>query len=374
MAEDYYSILGVERSASGDEVKKAYRKLAMKFHPDRNPDNKDAEEKFKEINAAYEVLSDEKKRRQYDQMGHQMYTQGGRGGSSGMSAEDIFASVFGGEGGDFFSSFFGGGGGRSRNAASRGDDLLYEMEIPFEEAIFGVDKEITIPRSETCTRCNGSGAEPGSSRKTCSYCGGHGQVAMTQGFFSIRQTCSHCRGAGTILEHPCKDCHGAGTLRKSKKLKITIPPGVDNGSRLRVSGEGNAGERGGPSGDLYVSLRIRNHEIFVRENLDLYCDVPVDFPLAALGGTIDVPTISGKENLKVPAGIQTGTKLRLKGKGVPSLNGRGRGDQYIRIIVEVPTNLNSEQKKKLKEFADSCTAAVNPRTQSFLDKAKKFFM
>lgn len=374
MAEDYYSILGVERNASGDEVKKAYRKLAMKFHPDRNPDNKDAEEKFKEINAAYEVLSDEKKRRQYDQMGHQMYTQGGRGGASGMSAEDIFASVFGGEGGDFFSSFFGGGGGRSRNAASRGDDLLYEMEIPFEEAIFGADKEITIPRSETCTRCNGSGAEPGSSRKTCSYCGGHGQVAMTQGFFSIRQTCSHCRGAGTILEHPCQDCHGAGTLRKSKKLKITIPPGVDNGSRLRVSGEGNAGERGGPSGDLYVSLRIRNHEIFVRENLDLYCDVPVDFPLAALGGTIDVPTISGKENLKVPSGIQTGTKLRLKGKGVPSLNGRGRGDQYIRIIVEVPTNLNSEQKKKLKEFADSCTPAVNPRAQSFLDKAKKFFL
>jgi molecular chaperone DnaJ len=302
-----------------------------------------------------------------------MYTQGGRGGS-GMSPEDIFASVFGGDGGDFFSSFFGGGrGGRhTRNVATRGDDLLYEMEIPFAEAIFGAEKEITIPRSETCTRCNGDGAEPGSSRKTCSYCGGHGQVAMTQGFFSIRQTCSHCRGAGTILENPCKDCRGTGTLRKSKKLTITIPPGVDNGSRLRVAGEGNAGERGGPSGDLYVSLRIRQHEIFVRENLDLYCDVPIDFPLATLGGTIEVPTISGKESLKVPAGVQTGTKLRLKGKGVPSLSGHGRGDQYIRIIVEVPTNLNSEQKKKLKEFADSCTPSINPKVQAFSAKAKKY--
>ena len=195
---------------------------------------------------------------------------------------------------------------------------------------------------------------------------------MTQGFFSIRQTCSHCRGAGTILENPCKDCRGAGTLRKSKKLKITIPPGVDNGSRLRVAGEGNAGERGGPSGDLYVSLRIRKHEIFVREDLDLYCDVPIDFPLAALGGTIEVPTISGKESLKVPAGVQTGTKLRLKGKGVPSLSGHGRGDQYIRIIVEVPTNLNSEQKKKLKEFGDSCTPSIHPKVQAFQNKAKKY--
>jgi molecular chaperone DnaJ len=372
MAEDYYSILGVERAASGDEVKKAYRKLAMKFHPDRNPDNKEAEEKFKEINAAYEVLSDEKKRRQYDQMGHQRYTQNGRG-AGGMSAEDIFASVFGGDGGDFFSSFFGGGGRRSQNAPSRGEDLLYEMEILFGEAIFGVEREITIPRSETCSRCDGNGAEPGSSRKTCSYCGGHGQVAMTQGFFSIRQTCSHCRGAGTILEKPCRDCLGAGSQRKSKKLKITIPPGVDTGSRLRVSGEGNAGERGGPSGDLYVSLRIKPHDFFVRENLDLHCNVTVDFPLATLGGSIEVPTIYGKENLKVPAGIQSGTRLRLRNKGVPALNGGGRGDQYIRVSVEVPTNLNAAQKKKLKEFADSYTPNIGPKVQSFKEKIKRIF-
>ena len=372
MAEDYYSILGVERGASGDEVKKAYRKLAMKFHPDRNPDNPEAEEKFKEINAAYEVLSDEKKRHQYDQLGHHRYTQNGRGGG-GMSAEDIFASVFGGDGGDFFSSFFGGGGRRGLNAPSRGEDLLYEMRISFGEAIFGTEKVISIPRSETCSRCQGNGAEPGSSRKTCSYCGGHGQVAMTQGFFSIRQTCSHCRGAGSILEKPCHDCQGVGSQRKSKKLTITIPPGVDNGSRLRVSGEGNAGERGGPSGDLYVSLHIAPHELFVREDLDLYCDVTIDFPLATLGGSIDVPTIYGKESLKVPAGVQSGARLRLRNKGVPALSGGRRGDHYFRIIVEVPTNLSSAQKKKLKEFADSYTPNISPKVQSFKEKAKKIF-
>ena len=373
MSEDFYTTLGLARNASPDDIKKAYRKLAMKFHPDRNPDNKEAEEKFKQINAAYEVLSDEKKRRQYDQMGHQMYTQSGRGGG-GMSAEDIFASVFGGDGGDFFSSFFGGGSRRSRNAPSRGQDLLYEMEIAFEEAVFGAEKELLIPRSETCARCSGSGAEPGNARKTCPHCGGQGEVSIQQGFFSIRQTCSHCRGSGSILEKPCQDCQGQGLLRKSKKLSITIPPGVDNGSRLRVSGEGDAGQRGGPSGDLYVALRVRPHEIFQRNNLDISVDVPLPFSIAALGGHIDVPTISGKENLKVPAGIQSGTRLRLKGKGIPSLSGRGRGDQYVRVSVEVPSNLNADQKKKLKAFAEACDEDCNPKAKAFQKKAAKFYI
>ncbi|NMA42524.1 MAG: molecular chaperone DnaJ [Oligosphaeraceae bacterium] len=373
MSEDFYKTLGVARNASADEIKKAYRKLAMQYHPDRNPDNKEAEEKFKEINAAYEVLSDEKKRRQYDQMGHKMYTQSGRGG--GMSPEDIFASVFGSDGGDFFSSFFGGGSSRrNRNAPSRGQDLLYEMEIAFEEAVFGAEKKVTIPRSETCARCNGSGAEPGSTRKTCPHCGGQGEVAMQQGFFSIRQTCSHCRGSGSILEKPCQDCYGNGVLRKSKSLPITIPPGVDNGTRLRVSGEGDAGQRGGPSGDLYVTLRVRPHEIFERNNLDISVDVPLPFNIATLGGHIDVPTITGKENLKVPAGIQNGTRLRLKGKGIPSLSGKGRGDQYVRITIEVPTGLNADQKQKLKAFADACDENNNPKTKAFQKKASKFYI
>ena len=263
---------------------------------------------------------------------------------------------------------------RNRNAPSRGQDLLYEMEIAFEEAVFGAEKKVTIPRSETCARCNGSGAEPGSTRKTCPHCGGQGEVAMQQGFFSIRQTCSHCRGSGSILEKPCQDCYGNGVLRKSKSLPITIPPGVDNGTRLRVSGEGDAGQRGGPSGDLYVTLRVRPHEIFERNNLDISVDVPLPFNIATLGGHIDVPTITGKENLKVPAGIQNGTRLRLKGKGIPSLSGKGRGDQYVRITIEVPTGLNADQKQKLKAFADACDENNNPKTKAFQKKASKFYI
>ncbi len=377
-SEDYYTILGVARTANKDDIKKAYRKLAMQYHPDRNPDNKEAEDKFKSINAAYEVLSDESKRQRYDQLGHQTYTQSGRGDANGMSPEDIFASVFGGEGGDFFSSFFG-GGRRRKSGPAKGEDLLYEMEIDFEDAMFGVEKTITIPRTENCQQCHGSGAQPGTSRKTCQQCHGSGQVSMSQGFFSISQPCPSCRGSGSTLENPCSECHGAGVLRKSKPLKITIPAGVDNGQRLRVSGEGNAGQRGGPSGDLFVGLRIRQHEIFVRDEQDLYCDVPIPFSTAVLGGEITVPTITGKEVLKVPAGVQSGTKLRMRGKGVPSLSaGRSRGNQYVRVIVEVPVNLDSSQKKKLQEFAAACEPTKHPsnhpRAQAFLKKAKKFFL
>ena len=370
MSEDYYTTLETSRESTQDEIKKAYRKLAMKYHPDRNQGDKEAEEKFKEINAAYEVLSDENKRRQYDQLGHQRYTQNGRG-ASGMSAEDIFASVFGGDGGDIFSSFFGGGFSRqSSTGPQAGNDLRYDLEIGFKEAVFGTEKEILVPRSESCERCSGSGAEPGSKRKTCPTCNGQGQVLMSQGFFNLRQTCSQCRGEGTILENPCTDCRGAGSTRKNKKLNITIPPGVDNGTRLRVSGEGDAGKRGGPPGDLYIFLYVKKHEFFERDNLDIHCKIDIPFTLAALGGKIDIPTISGKEELKIPAGIQSNQQLRMRGKGV-SQSRRGRGDQYIHISVEVPKNLSNEQKKKLKEFADLCSDNQYPKATKSKKDAKK---
>ena len=380
MAEDFYTILDVPRDASQDDIKKAYRKLAMKYHPDRNQGNREAEEKFKQISSAYEVLSDEQKRRRYDQLGHSMYTQAGRGGgggAGGMSPEDIFAQAFGGGGGDFFSSFFGGGGGRSQhNGPSKGDDLIYELQIDFEEAMFGADKEISFPRSDTCSRCNGSGCEKGSSRKTCPQCNGRGQVTMSQGFFSIRQTCSQCQGTGTIIEKPCSECHGQGVVQKTRRLPVHIPAGVDTGSRLRMSGEGEAGEQGGPAGDLYVRIFVRKHEVFNRDGEDLHCDVPIQFHVAALGGKVEVPTINGKTELTIPAGIQSGTELRMRGKGVPSLiRGRGRGDQYVRVIVEVPTNLNAAERQKLQEFAELCDKDqhVHPRWNAFMKKARRFF-
>ncbi|MDD4540387.1 MAG: molecular chaperone DnaJ, partial [Lentisphaeria bacterium] len=295
----------------------------------------------------------------------------------GMSPEDIFAQAFGGGGGDFFSSFFGGGGGRSQhNGPSKGDDLIYELQIDFEEAMFGADKEITFPRSDTCSRCNGSGCEKGSSRKTCPQCNGRGQVTMSQGFFSIRQTCSHCQGTGTIIEKPCSECHGQGVVQKTRRLPVHIPAGVDTGSRLRMSGEGEAGEQGGPAGDLYVRIFVRKHEVFTRDGEDLHCDVPIQFHVAALGGKVEVPTINGKTELTIPAGIQSGTELRMRGKGVPSLiRGRGRGDQYVRVIVEVPTNLNAAERQKLQEFAELCDKDqhVHPRWNAFMKKARRFF-
>ena len=371
-AEDYYAILEVGRNATPDEIKKAYRKLAMKYHPDRNPGNKEAEEKFKTISVAYEVLSDETKRRQYDQLGHDMYTKGGRGGMGGMNAEDIFSQAFGG---DFFSNLFGGGGGRrSPNAPEKGDDLLYELQIDFEDAMFGVDRKIDIPRSETCGSCQGSGCEPGTAKHTCPQCNGRGQVTMSQGFFSIRQPCSYCQGTGSVIDKPCHACQGQGTVRRRKTLTVHIPAGVDSGSRLRLAGEGEAGLRGGPPGDLYVRIHVRQHEIFSREEHDLHCDVPIPFHVAALGGTIEVPTINGKAELTIPAGIQSGTELRLKGRGVPPLaKGRPRGDQYVKVVVEVPTNLTRDQKEKLKAFADACSDNVHPRLKAFIEKAKRFF-
>ncbi|OGV72891.1 MAG: molecular chaperone DnaJ [Lentisphaerae bacterium RIFOXYB12_FULL_65_16] len=369
MSKDYYEILGVERSSSTEDIKKAYRKLALKYHPDKNPGNKEAEETFKEVSAAYDVLSDEAKRRQYDQFGHETYTRGRRGGPN-VDPFDVFSQVFGGS---IFDSFFGGAAGRPASGPQPGADLRYDLQIEFEDAVYGMDKQIEIPRAETCDRCHGAGCEPGTSRRHCAHCRGSGHVSMTQGFFSVRTPCPRCGGAGETVESPCTQCHGEGRLRKKKTIQLHIPAGVDTGSRLRISGEGEAGRRGGPTGDLYVVIHVREHDLFVREGEDLLCEVPISFHVAAMGGTVKVPTVAGPAELQVPAGTQSGTVLRLRGKGIPSLRGHGRGDQHVRIIVEVPTELSAEQKGKLEEFAEACDERVYPRRKTFMKKAKRFF-
>ena len=377
MAKDYYEVLGVSRDASADEIKKAYRKVAVKYHPDKNPGDEEAEEKFKEASAAYEVLSDPEKRRRYDQFGHEAYTQQGgggrRGGGPSVDPFAIFSQEFGGAGGgSIFDEFFGGAGGQRRRTAAAGADLRYDLEIAFEDAVFGADKTIQIPRQVTCETCGGSGCQPGTQPTRCSHCGGTGQTTMAQGFFSIRQACPYCRGTGEQVESPCPDCKGGGRVRQRKNLQIHIPAGVDTGSRLRITSEGEAGERGAPPGDLYVILHVKEHDFFKREGNDLVCEVPVSIERAALGGTIPVPTISGKAQIKVPAGCQSGAVLRLKGKGVPSLRGSGRGDQRIRIVVETPKNLSSEQKRKLEDFAEVADDSIYPKQRAFKKRLKNF--
>lgn len=369
MAKDYYEILSVDRSASADQIKKAYRKLAVKYHPDKNPGDKEAEEKFKEVSTAYGVLSDEKKRQQYDQFGHDAFVNRG-GGRQGQTVDpfDIFSQVFGG---GMFDSFFGGGAGGGRT--QRGADLRYDMEIEFEDAVFGTDTTVQIPRAVHCEHCGGSGAAPGTSSRTCSQCGGSGQVAMAQGFFSVRQTCPYCRGQGQVVESPCSQCGGEGRVQRRKRIQIHIPAGVDTGSRLRVPGEGEAGPRGAATGDLYVVIHVREHEIFTREGSDIHCEIPVPFATVALGGTVKVPTLSGTAQVKIPAGTQHGAVFRLRGKGVPSVRGGGRGSQHVHIIVEVPTKLNADQREKLQAFDDACSEDSYPRLKKFLAKAKQFF-
>ncbi len=385
MPKDYYEILGVGKEASAAEIKKAYRKLAIKYHPDKNPDDKGAEEKFKEISQAYEVLSDQEKRRRYDQLGHQAFTSSGRaGGGAGYEGFefhdpfDIFSQVFGGGGGgtgSIFDDLFGmGGRGRSPGGGRSGSDLRFDMEIDFEEAVFGAEKRIRINKMQLCSKCSGSGCEPGTSRSPCGRCHGTGQVTATQGFFSVRQTCPECRGAGQKIDKPCSQCLGEGRIRKEKTLKIHIPPGVDEGSRLRVAGEGDDGLRGGRAGDLYVIIFVREHELFKRSGQDIICDVPIDFPTAALGGVLEVPTLTGKTKLKIPEGIQNGTVMRIKGKGIPSLKGARRGDQHVRITIETPKNLSSKQKEILRGYAEECkNSRIHPAIDSFLKKAKRFF-
>lgn len=374
MSEDYYSVLGVSKDANADDIKKAFRKMAMKYHPDRNPGDKEAEEKFKKVAEAYEVLSDQEKRSMYDQLGHERYTQQGGaggpagGGFAGMDLNDILNNLFNGGG---FGDFFGGGGRGGRTRGRKGSNLLYQLEITFEESMFGVKKTITIPKRERCVRCGGNGCAPGTSRKTCPTCHGRGQVTIGQGFFNMVQTCSACGGMGTIVDKPCPECHGHGEVQRRKTLEVTIPSGIDDEQRIRLSGEGEPGSNGGPDGDLYVEVHIGSHPIFQRDGFNLFCEVPVPFTVAALGGTVIVPTISGKKEMTIPAGTQPNTQLRMRGMGVP-VEGRGRGDMIVKIVVEIPTSLSGEQKEILKSFEAKNTSKNYPKKTAFEDKAKKY--
>jgi molecular chaperone DnaJ len=383
--EDYYDLLGVNRDASEAELKKAYRKQAVKYHPDKNPGDTAAEEKFKEISHAYEVLKDPQKREAYNRYGHAAFEGGagrGPGGAGGFGGGggfhdpfDIFREVFGGGGGGgggIFDEMFGGGGG-GRGGARDGADLRYDLEITLEEAAKGVEKELSFRKNVTCSRCSGSGAEPGSKKVTCPTCGGVGQVQRHGGIITFRQTCPTCGGSGTKIEKPCSRCRGEGRETQTAKVKLRIPPGVDTGSRLRSVGNGEAGLAGGQPGDLYVVLTVKEHEIFERHGEDLFCEIPIKFTLATLGGTIEVPTLFGKGTLKIPAGTQSGTTFRLRGKGMPSLRGGSQGDQLVRVHVEVPKKLSDEQRQLLEEFAKISGDAENPTEEGWFDKAKKFF-
>jgi molecular chaperone DnaJ len=372
---DYYEVLGVGRDAGDEEIKKAYRKLAVKFHPDKNPGDQAAEEKFKEIGEAYEALSDPQKRAAYDQYGHAAFDPRARAGRTGgfygggfHDPFEIFREVFSGS--SIFEEFF---GRQDPSQPQRGDDLRYDLEISLEEAVLGCEKNISITKSVRCETCDGSGMEKGSKTRVCPTCGGHGAVLTSRGFISLRQTCPHCKGSGRLLEKPCKTCHGEGRHEHRSEIKLRIPAGVDTGSRLRSSGNGEAGFRGGPAGDLYVVLHVKSHEFFQRDGDDLLCEAPVSFMQAALGAEIEVPTLDGKVSIKIPAGTQPGAAFRVKGKGVKNLQGYGYGDLHVRIQVQVPTHLSAEQKAKLREFAALSGEPVNPTDKGLLGKAKNLF-
>lgn len=366
---DYYEVLGVDKGVSEKDLKKAYRRVAMKYHPDRNPDDKEAEDKFKEASEAYEVLSDSQKRAAYDQFGHAgVEGQGGMGGGQGFgNFSDIFGDVFG--------DIFGGGGGqRGRGGPARGADLRYTLDLSLEDAVKGTSVKIRVPTLVSCETCSGSGAKPGTSPVTCTTCGGVGQVRMQQGFFSVQQTCPNCRGKGTIISDPCVDCHGQGLIEETKTLSVKVPAGVDTGDRIRLAGEGEAGADGGPSGDLYVQVAVKEHPIFQRDGKNLYCEVPISFVDAALGGELDVPTLDGRVKLKVPAETQTGKLFRLRGKGVTPVRGGSAGDLMCRVIVETPVNLSNKQKDLLKELKQSMSGDKNsPKQSSWFEGMKNFF-
>ena len=374
---DYYEVLGVDKGASDDDLKKAYRRLAMKFHPDRNPDDKSAEAQFKEVKEAYEILSEPNKRAAYDQYGHAGVDPSmgggfggfGGGGAGGFDFGNIFEEIFRGGGGGGFSG--GGRGGRSQ--VYRGADLRYDLEVSLEEAAKGSQTRIRIPTETNCETCKGSGAKPGTSSKTCGTCKGSGQVRMQQGFFSVQQTCPHCHGSGKVIEDPCTDCHGRGRKRENKTLEIKIPAGVNDGDRIRLSGEGEAGVNGGPSGDLYVQISLKQHELFTRDGDDLHCEIPITMTTAALGGDIDVPTLDGTASLRIPEETQTGKIFRLRGKGVKGMRSGVEGNLYVHVVVETPVNLNSEQKDLLRQLQESMGEHHSPKEGGWQQKLKNFF-
>lgn len=372
---DYYEILEVSRQETAEGIKKSYRRLAVKYHPDKNPGDRHAEEKFKELGEAYEVLSDPQKRAAYDQYGPDAFDARARAGRGGGFHDpfDIFRDVFGGDGGSIFEQFFGGGTRSDPSGPQRGNDLRYDLEITFEEAALGCEKEISITKPDRCDKCNGTGSEPGAKIRPCDTCNGRGQVIASRGIFSIAQTCPKCQGAGRIIEKPCRSCSGSGRKDRTSKITLRIPAGVDAGSRLRSSGNGESGLRGGPAGDLYVVLHVKPHDIFQREEDDLLCEVPISFVQATLGAEIQVPTLGEKATIKIPAGTQPGTLFRLRGKGIKNLQGYGHGDLHVKINVEVPTRLSSAQKNKLQEFAAACDEQVNPISAGFFEKAKRWF-
>lgn len=381
---DFYKVLGVERGASDEEIKKAFRSLAMKYHPDRNKDDKDSEAKFKEINEAYDVLKDPQKKAAYDRFGSQAFEGGmggfrpGGGGAGGPGFEAGFGSAFSDIFEDMFGEFMGGRGGGRTGGPQRGNDVQYTMEITMEEAYAGKESTIKVPLSESCDKCGGSGAKQGTGTENCTTCNGQGRVRMQQGFFTIERACPTCHGEGAIIRDPCDKCGGAGRIRKEKTLRVKIPPGVENGRRIRLGGEGEAGVRSGPSGDLYVLLAIKPHKLFRREGADLFCRVPIPMTTAAMGGDIEVPTIEGsRTKVKIPEGTQSGQQLRLKGKGMTVLRSQARGDMYIEIFVETPVNLSRKQMDLLKELdktmGGSGGGKNSPESSGFLNKAKEFW-
>jgi molecular chaperone DnaJ len=378
MARDYYEVLGVKRDASEEDIKRAYRKLAMEHHPDRNAGCTEAEARFKELSEANSVLTDPQKRAAYDRFGHAGVNGAGGGPQFHGDIHDIFNEVFG----EAFGDMFGGGGRGRQHGPRRGQDLRYDLEITLEQAYAGSTVEIRVPASLSCEVCSGSGCKPGTNPTACATCGGAGRVRATQGFFSIERTCPRCGGSGRMVMDPCTGCHGAGQVRKERTLEVTIPPGVDDGARIRLAGEGDSGSGGGPRGDLYIFLSVRPHDLFERDGLDLLCTVPVPMCVAALGGEIEAPCLAGggedcegecRVPVKLPEGTQTGHKVRIKGRGMPSLRGRQRGDLLVELFVETPTHLTARQKELMRELADCCGESQHPRSSGFFNKARRFW-
>ncbi len=373
--QDYYELLGVDRSADAAALKKSYRQSAMNYHPDRNPGDSEAEQKFKEVNEAYDVLKDSNKRAAYDQYGHAAFEHGGPSGQGGGQGGFDFSDVFE----EFFGDFMGGGGrrqqgGRGGGGMQRGADIRFDLEVTLEEAFHGKTEKVKVPTTESCEPCGGSGAEEGSQPEVCDSCGGHGKVRTTQGFFMVERTCPRCQGSGRVILKPCNSCRGAGRVHKEKSLSVKIPKGVDHGQRIRLSGEGEAGLKGGPSGDLYIFLNILPHEIFQREGEMLFCHVPIPMVHATLGGDFEVPTMDGKmARISIPSGTQTGRQFRLRGKGMPTVNGNHVGDLVIEVAIETPVNLTKRQKEILEEFAEEGGDKINPQSSGFFTKAKELW-